>query len=158
MVIAGGPLPGAVPRGYYAQLTRGHSADRIAQPGGIHAAHSSCVDVFAGRPRDHRTWRRAHGRRAIPWRRRPTVVEAGLAGFESIAGHGLFAPGGTPGEIVNRLNAEVNAIVKSPEAAERWTAMGIDRAEQTPDPFASWLACESTQWATLIKTHNIKAE
>jgi tripartite-type tricarboxylate transporter receptor subunit TctC len=88
----------------------------------------------------------------------PTVAEAGLVGFESIAGQGLFAPGGTPREIVNRLNAEVNAIIKSPEAAERWTAMGIDRAEQTPEQFASWLASESTQWATLIKTHNIKAE
>jgi tripartite-type tricarboxylate transporter receptor subunit TctC len=88
----------------------------------------------------------------------PTVAEAGLVGFESIAGQGLFAPAGTPREIVARLNADVNAIIKSPEAAERWTQMGIDRVEQTPEQFAAWLASESAQWAGIIRTNNIKAE
>ena len=41
---------------------------------------------------------------------------------------------------------------------ERWTQMGIDRVENTPDQFAAWLARESDQWAVLIRTVGIKAE
>jgi tripartite-type tricarboxylate transporter receptor subunit TctC len=88
----------------------------------------------------------------------PTVAEAGLAGFESIAGQGLFVPAGTPRDIVQRLNTEVNAIIKSPELQERWTQMGIDRVEQSPEQFAAWLARESDQWAILIRTVGIKPE
>ena len=77
----------------------------------------------------------------------PTVAEAGLVGFESIAGQGLFVPAGTPRDIVTKLNTEVNAIIKSPELTERWTSMGIDRVEQSPEQFAAWLAKESDQWA-----------
>ncbi len=65
------------------------------------------------------------------------MAEAGLVGFESIAGQGLFAPAGTPRDIVDRLNAEVNAIIKSPETQNAGRAMGIDRVEQSPEQFAS---------------------
>ena len=88
----------------------------------------------------------------------PTVAESGFVGFESIAGQGLFAPAGTPRDIVTKLNADVNAIIAMPMLAERWTQMGIDRVENTPDQFAAWLARESDQWAVLIRTVGIKAE
>jgi tripartite-type tricarboxylate transporter receptor subunit TctC len=88
----------------------------------------------------------------------PTVAESGFVGFESIAGQGLFAPAGTPRDIVTKLNADVNAIIAMPELKERWTQMGIDRVESTPDQFAAWLARESDQWAVLIRTVGIKAE
>ncbi len=88
----------------------------------------------------------------------PTVAESGYPGFESIAGQGLFAPAGTPREIVTKLNAEVNAIIRMPEMQERWTQMGIDRMEGSPEQFAAWLAHESEQWATLIRTVGIKPD
>ena len=88
----------------------------------------------------------------------PTIAESGVVGFESIAGQGLFAPAGTPRDIVNKLNAEVNAIIKSKEMQEQWTRMGIDRAEESPEQFAAWLAKESDKWAVVIRTNNIKAE
>jgi tripartite-type tricarboxylate transporter receptor subunit TctC len=88
----------------------------------------------------------------------PTIAESGVAGFESIAGQGLFAPAGTPRDIVNKLNAEVNAIIKSKEMQDQWTKMGIDRAEESPEQFAAWLAKESDKWAAIIRTNNIKAE
>ena len=88
----------------------------------------------------------------------PTVSEAGLVGFESIAGQGLFVPAGTPRDVVLRLNAEVNSIIRSPELQERWTQMGIDRVEQSPEEFAGWLNKESDQWALLIRTVGIKPE
>jgi len=88
----------------------------------------------------------------------PTVAETGLAGFESIAGQGLFAPAGTPRDIIVKLNTEVNAIIKAPAMQERWTQMGIDRVEETPEQFASLLEKDSDQWAILIRTVVIKPE
>ena len=88
----------------------------------------------------------------------PTIAESGLVGFESIAGQGLFAPAGTPRDIVSKLNAEVNAIIKTKEMQEQWTKMGIDRADESPEQFAAWLAKESDKWAAIIRANNIKAE
>lgn len=88
----------------------------------------------------------------------PTIAESGVVGFESTAGQGLFAPAGTPRDIVNRINAEVNAIVKSKEMQEQFAKMGIDRMEESPEQFAAWLTRESDQWAALIKAAGIKAE
>jgi tripartite-type tricarboxylate transporter receptor subunit TctC len=88
----------------------------------------------------------------------PTIAESGVVGFESIAGQGLFAPAGTPRDIVNKMNAEVNAIIKSSQMQEQWTKMGIDRMEETPEQFAAWLAKESDKWAAIIRANNIKAE
>jgi tripartite-type tricarboxylate transporter receptor subunit TctC len=88
----------------------------------------------------------------------PTIAESGVVGFESIAGQGLFVPAGTPRDIVNKLNAEVNAIIKSSQMQEQWTKMGIDRAEESPEQFAAWLANESDKWAKIIRANNIKAE
>ncbi len=88
----------------------------------------------------------------------PTVAEAGIVGFESIAGQGLFAPAGTPRDIVSKINGEVVAIVKTKEMQEQWARMGIERTEETPEQFEAWLAKESAQWATLIRAAGIKAE
>jgi tripartite-type tricarboxylate transporter receptor subunit TctC len=88
----------------------------------------------------------------------PTVAESGFAGFESIAGQGLFAPAGTPPDIIAKLNTEVNAIIRMPETQKRWVDMGIDRAENTPEQFAAWLSRESDQWAVLIRTVGIKPD
>ncbi len=88
----------------------------------------------------------------------PTIAESGFAGFESISGQGLFAPAGTPRDIVNKLNAEVTAIIAMPELKERWTGMGIDRSDNSPEQFATWLSRESDGWATLIRTLGIKPE
>jgi tripartite-type tricarboxylate transporter receptor subunit TctC len=88
----------------------------------------------------------------------PTFAESGYPGFESIAGQGLFVAAGTPREIVTRLNTEVNAIIGTPALQERWTQMGIDRVESSPDQFGIWLARESDQWALLIRTVGIKPE
>jgi tripartite-type tricarboxylate transporter receptor subunit TctC len=88
----------------------------------------------------------------------PTIAESGFIGFESIAGQGLFVAANTPRDIVGKLNTEVNAIIASPAMLERWTQMGIDRAEGTPEQFATWLQKESEQWSSLIRAMGIKPE
>ncbi len=69
----------------------------------------------------------------------------------------LIAPAGTPQDIVTKLNTEVNAIIRMPEIQQRWTQMGIDRMESTPEQLASRLARESDQWALLIRTQGHQA-
>ena len=88
----------------------------------------------------------------------PTIAESGFPGFESIAGQGLFVAAGTPRDIVTRINAEVNAFIRTAEMQERWAQMGIDRIDSTPEQFAAWLARESNQWALLIRSLGIKPD
>jgi tripartite-type tricarboxylate transporter receptor subunit TctC len=59
---------------------------------------------------------------------------------------------------VSKLNADVNAIINLPAIQERWTQMGIDRVENTPEQCAAWLAREAEQWALLIRAVGIKPD
>ena len=67
-------------------------------------------------------------------------------------------PAGTSPKTVKRLNAEIAAIIRGPEAQDRWMKMGIDAVDNTPEQFSAWLARESEQWAKLIRDTGIKAE
>jgi tripartite-type tricarboxylate transporter receptor subunit TctC len=85
----------------------------------------------------------------------PTMQEAGVAGYESVAWYGMAAPAATPKEIVARLNTETNRILKSPEVAKRLADLGSDPVSGTPDQFAAWIRNESDKWAKIIKAVNI---
>ena len=63
----------------------------------------------------------------------PTVAESGLAGFEAVSWFGLFAPGGTPQEIVNKINAEVKKIFSDPDFRQKSSGTAIYGAD---DEFA----------------------
>jgi tripartite-type tricarboxylate transporter receptor subunit TctC len=81
----------------------------------------------------------------------PTVAEAGLPGFESIAAQGIFAPRGTPQEIITRLNSEIARIIQLPDVRARWTQLGAEPIDNTPAQFAHWLDSESVKWGKVIK-------
>ncbi len=72
-----------------------------------------------------------------------TVAEAGVAGFESIAAQGIFAPAGTPKDIVTRLNGEIARIIRRPEIGERWAQLGGVPVDNSPEQFSAWLKAES---------------
>ena len=88
----------------------------------------------------------------------PTVAESGLPGFEVSNWIGLFAPAGTPPDIVTRLNAEVQKIMRSPDVQKRLEAEGARFIPMTPGQFASFQKEELVKWAKIIKDANIKAE
>jgi len=77
-----------------------------------------------------------------------TAAESGVAGFEAVGAQGLFAPAGTPPEILRKLNAEVAAIIRQPDMQERWTQKAL----------SGWLAEQTEQWGKLIREGGIKAE
>jgi tripartite-type tricarboxylate transporter receptor subunit TctC len=81
----------------------------------------------------------------------PTVAESGLPGFESIAAQGIFAPKGTPNEVIARLNGEITRIIALPDVRARWAQLGADPITNTPAQFAGWLDSESVKWSKVVK-------
>jgi tripartite-type tricarboxylate transporter receptor subunit TctC len=81
-----------------------------------------------------------------------------LPGFEATSWHGLFAPAGTPPEIVSKLSAEVQRIMKQPAMQEKLRAMGAKPIGNSPEEFAQFIAAERAKWAQVIKDANISIE
>jgi len=87
----------------------------------------------------------------------PTIAET-LPGFDVANWIGMFAPAGTPREIVDRLNAEIQKIMRSPDVESRLEAEGAKFIPTTPESFAAFQKSESAKWAAAIKAANIKPE
>lgn len=81
-----------------------------------------------------------------------------LPGFEATSWHGLFAPAGTPPEIVAKLSGEIQRILRSPEVGQRLQGMGAKPIGNTPEEFASFIAAERRKWAQVIQTAGITAQ
>jgi tripartite-type tricarboxylate transporter receptor subunit TctC len=87
----------------------------------------------------------------------PTVADA-VPGFESVAWFGVFGPKNMPAEATQRLNSEINAVLRTPEFQERLRALGYDAAGGTPADFAKVVAADTAKWARLIKDRKITGE
>ena len=88
----------------------------------------------------------------------PTVDQAGVKGFETSAWSGLYAPAGTPVDIVNRLNAEVVKILKQPSVREQLMAQGAEPVGDTPEEFSRFTLAEISKWAKIIKISGAKVD
>ena len=88
----------------------------------------------------------------------PTFGEAGHGAVVIEAYMGLLAPAGTPREIVNRLNAEIQAILKEKATAERLTGAGLDLARSSPDEYAARIKADLEKYAKLARALAAKAE
>jgi tripartite-type tricarboxylate transporter receptor subunit TctC len=88
----------------------------------------------------------------------PTIAEAGVAGFNVGNWTGLFAPAGTPPAVVEKLNAEVNRIMKLPETQKRMVDDGMRFVTMTPAEFGAFTKAEVGKWGTVVKRANVTAE
>jgi tripartite-type tricarboxylate transporter receptor subunit TctC len=88
----------------------------------------------------------------------PTVDQAGVKGFETAAWSGLYAPAGTPTDIINRLNAEVVKILKQPGVKEQLMAQGAEPVGDTPEEFSRFTLAEISKWAKIIKVSGAKVD
>ena len=88
----------------------------------------------------------------------PTVIEAGLPGYEFLTWHGILAPKGTPAPIVKLLNEQLKKILTGPGEAKLWQDRGLDVIASSPEDFAVRLVNERKKWGDVIKKRGIKAE
>jgi tripartite-type tricarboxylate transporter receptor subunit TctC len=89
----------------------------------------------------------------------PTVNEAlGLKDYELIAYFALFAPAGTPAEIINRLNRAANAAATDKELLDRFAALGFETSPGTPQALAERTRVETAKWAKAIREARIEPE
>ncbi len=82
----------------------------------------------------------------------------GLAGYELLNWFGMFATGGTPGEIVDRLNDIVNTALISPAISEKLTVQGIVPRLMTAKEYAGFVASETEKFGKIVQQANIKME
>src|SRR5262249_30146361 len=88
----------------------------------------------------------------------PTIAEAGVPGYESTIWLGIMAPAGTPKEIVDKLNAEINKVIARPDVKEAWNKQGPGALVMTPVEFDKDLRADIEKWAQVVKTAGLKAE
>lgn len=86
----------------------------------------------------------------------PTMIEAGVKGYESATWYGLLAPAGTPADIVNKLNAEVVAALKNPDMYDRLSKEGADPVGNSSAEFAKHIQIEIEKWRKVVKAAGIQ--
>ena len=87
----------------------------------------------------------------------PPIADV-VPGFDASSWWGIGAPRGTPGEIVTKLNAEINAGLADPKLKERFAAMGALLIGGSPAAFGKMIADETDKWGKVVKFAGAKAE
>src|SRR5438128_811840 len=88
----------------------------------------------------------------------PTFQESGLAGFDVSSWVGIFAPAKTPQPVVNKLQRELLAALRTPFVRERYATLGIEPVGNSPREFFEQVRTDLARWAEVVKAANVKVE
>jgi tripartite-type tricarboxylate transporter receptor subunit TctC len=88
----------------------------------------------------------------------PTIAEAGYPGFEALAWNGILVAARTPRSIIQRLNTEINAILKDPAVKNALNTQGFDLIGGTPEVFGKLIRSESEKWAPVIRKTGVRID
>ena len=88
----------------------------------------------------------------------PTLIEAGLADFESVGWYGVLVPARTPRKLVAVLNQELVKTLALPDVIERLASQGGEPATSSPEQFAAFIRDEHTKWTAAIRAAHIRVE
>ena len=88
----------------------------------------------------------------------PTVAEAGLAGFEATTWHGVVVPAATPPLLIERMNVDLNAVLRESELRDRLSSLGAEVVVGTPREFADYIAQEIPKWTKVVRDSGARAE
>ena len=88
----------------------------------------------------------------------PTIAESGVPGFDAVSWSGVCVPGGTPRDIVNRLQQEIAKVLQVPELKNRLLSDGIEPIGSTPEQFLAHTKKEATKWSKVVKDTGVKVE
>ena len=86
------------------------------------------------------------------------VIAAEVPGYEAISWFGLFAPKGTPKDVITKIQRDVATVLKEPEIQKRFMDIGAEPGGQTPEEFGARVRVEMELWARVAKSANIKPE
>ena len=88
----------------------------------------------------------------------PTAAEAGLPNYDVSTWYALWAPKGTPKEVVDRLYAETTKALNNPEMKQIWLQNGSDIPQYTPEQFAQFEHAEIKRWADVVQRSGAKID
>jgi tripartite-type tricarboxylate transporter receptor subunit TctC len=88
----------------------------------------------------------------------PTMIEAGVNGFEVTAWFGFMAPSGTSAAIVQKISADVVRLVATPEIQKRMLDEASEPVGSNPESYAAFIRAETAKWSDVVKTANMKPE
>ncbi|MBK8065519.1 MAG: tripartite tricarboxylate transporter substrate binding protein [Betaproteobacteria bacterium] len=88
----------------------------------------------------------------------PSLDELGYKGFDVPAWFGLFAPAGTPREVIARMNAEMVKVMARPDVRQQLASMGIDAFTSSPEELRDYVQSEIAKWARMVKDAGIQPE
>ncbi len=88
----------------------------------------------------------------------PTIAESGLPGYECAISYGIFLPAGAPAALVGKLHDAVDATIRSPDVARRFTDLGADPQFGGPAEFAAYVEADLAKWTRLAREANLKIE
>jgi len=86
----------------------------------------------------------------------PTLAEAGVSGSDVVSKSGVYAPAGTPRDVIARLNAEINRMVQQPEVRERFSGQGLVAIGGTSAELADYLKSEIARWKKVVEVTGIR--
>jgi tripartite-type tricarboxylate transporter receptor subunit TctC len=82
----------------------------------------------------------------------PTMAESGLPGLTTVTYYGFWGPAGTPAEVINKINGEINEALKAPELRTNLQRVGFDPTGGSPQDFAKLIAEQLAKWAPIVKS------
>jgi tripartite-type tricarboxylate transporter receptor subunit TctC len=88
----------------------------------------------------------------------PAIAESGYPGFEALAWNGVMVPAATPRPIVVRLNAEIDAILKQPDVAQKMNAAGFQLVGGAPEDLSALIKSETERWTPVIRRLGLKID
>ena len=88
----------------------------------------------------------------------PTVAESGYPGFEALSWQGLFAPPGTPADIVEKINKDVNVALTSPDIQEYFVSRGFKLGGSSAGEYKAFIESETKKWAAIVKASGAKPD
>ncbi len=88
----------------------------------------------------------------------PTLAEAGMPQFDRYTWFGVFAPAGTPRDIVAKLNGEIVAALQAPDLLERFANVGAEPVGSTPEQFVERIRSDAVKWGEVIRAANVKVQ
>ena len=88
----------------------------------------------------------------------PTAAEAGLPSYQVATWYGLWAPKGTPKELVERMQAEMRKAFAAPELQSIWNGLGTDMPNLYGEAFGSFVSAETKRWADVVKSSGAKLD